>query len=102
MALFKTIQKKPSQVGRYEVLERFAEGGMAEIYRGRCGDKGPIVCVKVLRPEMANDADLLRRFEREFTTAHRLRHPHIVQALDFGFEHGVYYLVMEYVEGIDL
>src|SRR5437763_514740 len=102
MPLFETIKKSPRQLGRYEVLERFAEGGMAELYKGRRGDNGPIVCVKVLRAEMAADVDLLKRFEREFTTAHRLKHPHIVQALDFGFENGVYYLVMEYVEGVDL
>jgi serine/threonine protein kinase len=102
MALFKTAKKKLQHLGRYEVLERFAEGGMAEIYKGRRSEGGPIVCIKVLRAEMAADADLLQRFEREFTTAHRLRHPHIVQALDFGFEDGVYYLVMEFVEGVDL
>src|SRR4051812_15338851 len=89
----------PRLVGRYEILEKLAEGGMGAVYRGRDPATGGAVAVKVLAPRAAASAVLLDRFRREFHAARSLDHPHLVLALDFGQEGGVAYLVMEFVAG---
>jgi len=84
--------------GRYELIERIAEGGMARVYRGRDLLLKRTVAVKVLKDQMTGDAAFVRRFEREAQSVAALSHPHIVNIYDVGEEDGTYYMVMEYVE----
>lgn len=88
--------------GRYELLEKIAEGGMARVYRGRDLLLKRTVAVKVLKDQMSGDAAFIRRFEREAQSAAALSHPHIVNIYDVGVEEDTYYMVMEYVDGNNL
>ncbi len=88
--------------GRYELIEKIAEGGMARVYRGRDLVLKRTIAVKVLKDQMSGDAAFLRRFEREAQSAAALSHPHIVNMYDVGEQEGTNYMVMEYVDGINL
>jgi serine/threonine protein kinase len=72
---------------------------MAEVYKAYQPGLDRYVAVKVLHGHLADDEDFIGRFEREATAVARLRHPHIVQVYDFDVESGLYFMVMEYVEG---
>ncbi|HHY71359.1 MAG TPA: Stk1 family PASTA domain-containing Ser/Thr kinase [Thermoanaerobacterales bacterium] len=84
---------------RYTVLEEVSGGGMAVVYKARCNLLNRIVAIKVLKSEFAGDEDFVRRFRREAQAAASLSHPNIVGIYDVGEEDGLYYIVMEYVEG---
>lgn len=89
--------------GRYLVHSRIARGGMSTVYLATDQRLDRDVALKVLYPHLAEDQRFLERFEREAKSAARLSHPHVVGVLDQGVEegpdHGVAYLVMEYVPG---
>ena len=87
---------------RYTILEEVNGGGMAVVYKARCTLLNRIVAIKVLKPEFADDEDFVRRFRREAQAAASLSHPNIVGIYDVGDENGLYYIVMEYVEGATL
>jgi serine/threonine-protein kinase len=88
--------------GRYEVIERIAEGGMASVYLATDTRLGREVALKVLRPHLAADPDFIARFRREARSAARLSHPNIVAVHDQGEDGGAQFLVMEYVPGHNL
>ncbi len=87
---------------RYELIEKIAEGGMARVYRGQDLLLKRTVAVKILKDQMTGDPSFIRRFEREAQSAAALSHPHIVNIYDVGEEEGVYFMVMEYVDGNNL
>jgi serine/threonine protein kinase len=72
------------------------------VFKAHRRDSGDPVAIKILRPEVAADPVLLRRFEQEFRAAQQLEHPHIVRALDFGQDGPTPYLVLELVDGPSL
>ena len=84
---------------RYQILEKVSGGGMAFVYKARCNQLNRIVAIKILKPEFAEDEDFVRRFRMEAQAAASLSHPNIVGIYDVGQEDGLYYIVMEYVEG---
>jgi serine/threonine protein kinase len=90
------------KMGLYELREVVGKGGMGTVYRSICPRSGRTVAVKVMAPDTTSNPVLLRRFQQEYAAASRLRHPHIVQGLDFGVEAGQPYLVMEFIEGVNL
>ena len=85
--------------GRYQLLEQSGMGGMAIVYRAYDMRTGHQVAVKVLRPEFAQDADYVSRFQREAEAASKMTHHNIVNLLDVGMDGENRYLVMEYVQG---
>ncbi len=87
---------------RYEILEKLGEGGMATAYRGRDRVLGRVVAIKVMRPELAADAEFLSRFRREARAAAGITHEHIAGVYDTGNDGIHHYIVMEYVEGESL
>ncbi len=87
---------------RYEILEKIGEGGMAIAYRGRDRVLGRVVAIKVMRPELATDAQFLARFRREARAAAGITHEHIAGVYDTGSDGALHYIVMEYVEGESL
>lgn len=91
----------PKTVGKYEVVEKIAEGGMGTVYKGRDA-AGQIVAIKVVAPHMTSNQVLLKRFENEFKAASKLDHPNIIRALDYGMYGDRPFLVMEYVQGESL
>ena len=91
--------------GRYRLIKRIAQGGMAEVYRARAtGAEGfeKDVCVKRVLPHFARDADFVEMFKNEARLAAKLQHANIVQIFDFGEEGGTYYIAMEFVDGRDV
>ncbi len=88
--------------GRYRVLEVIGRGGMGVVYRVEHLRMGKIAAMKVLHRDLANDLDVVQRFEREAAAVSKLHHPHTVQVFDFGNAQGALYLIMELVRGLDL
>ena len=84
---------------RYEIIRSIGEGGMANVYLGYDTILDRNVAIKVLRGDLSNDEKFVRRFQREALSASSLAHPNIVEMYDVGEDDGVYYIVMEYVEG---
>mgnify|MGYP000350311834 CR=1 FL=1 len=87
---------------RYEIIERVGAGGMSDVYRATDHILERDVAVKVLKSEFAEDAGIVSKFRAEAQSAAGLEHPNIVNIYDVGSEDGMYYIVMEYVEGITL
>ena len=88
--------------GRYRVLEVIGRGGMGVVYRVEHLRMGKIAAMKVLHRDLAQDAEVVGRFEREAAAISKLHHPHTVQVFDFGTANGALYLIMEHVRGQDL
>lgn len=87
---------------RYEIVEPIGGGGMANVYLARDTILKRDVAIKVLRLEYANDEEFIARFHREAQSAISLAHPHIVDIYDVGEEDDIYYMVMEFVNGMTL
>jgi serine/threonine protein kinase len=86
-------------IGKYKIGELLGRGGMAEVYKAYHPRLDRYVTVKILHSHLAEGEDFLARFEREARAVAALRHPHIVQIYDSDVENGMYYMVMEYVDG---
>lgn len=84
---------------RYEIIRSIGEGGMANVYLGYDTILDRNVAIKILRGDLSSDEKFVRRFQREALSASSLAHPNIVEMYDVGEDDGVYYIVMEYVEG---
>lgn len=87
---------------RYEIQEQVGAGGMADVYRAKDHVLERDVAIKVLKPEFAEDKTFVSKFRQEAQAAAGLEHPNIVNIYDVGFENNLYYIVMEYVQGITL
>src|SRR5213082_1804451 len=86
--------------GKYLVENLMKHGGMGAVYRGKHVLMEKTVAIKVLRPSLAVDNEVVARFSREAKAASRISHPHAVSVTDFGEdENGVVFLVMEYLDG---
>ena len=85
--------------GRYQIVDRIATGGMGEVFRGRDIVLGREVAIKVLHPALAGDTAFIDRFRLEARSAALLNHPNIVAVYDWGNNDGIYFMVMELVNG---
>ncbi|MBL7040057.1 MAG: DUF1080 domain-containing protein [Pirellulaceae bacterium] len=92
----------PDQIGQYQLLESLGQGGMGTVYKALHTKLRRVVVVKVLSSERMDDPGAAARFHREMEAVGRLDHPHIVRATDAGEASGTCFLVMEFVDGIDL
>lgn len=88
--------------GRYEILEKIGSGGMSVVYRAHCLKLNRDVAVKVLRNDLDNSDDFIKRFNVEAQAAASLTHPNIVSVYDVGSEADTHYIVMELVTGVTL
>ncbi|MBC7352971.1 MAG: protein kinase, partial [Thermogutta sp.] len=89
-------------LGEYEILDQLGKGGMGVVFKARHRRMERVVALKTLPPQAMKDPESVQRFYREVKAAARLSHPNIVTAYDAGEQHGIHYLVMEYVDGQDL
>jgi serine/threonine protein kinase len=87
---------------RYEILEKIGSGGMAVVYKARCHRLNRLVAIKILKEELAGDADFRRRFRTESQAVAMLSHPNIVAVYDVSRSGNIEYIVMELIEGITL
>ena len=87
---------------RYEIIDKVGSGGMADVYKARCHKLNRFVAVKILKPEFSHDANFVVKFRGEAQSAAGLSHPNIVNVYDVGEDNGLYFIVMELIEGITL
>jgi serine/threonine protein kinase len=96
----------PAEIAPYfpqlEILECLGRGGMGVVYKARQKSLGRLVALKLLAPEREKDAQFAERFSREAQALAQLAHPNIVTIHDFGLSNGYFFLLMEYVDGINL
>ena len=86
----------------FEILECLGRGGMGVVYKARQKSLNRLVALKILAPEREKDAAFAQRFTVEAETLAKLNHPGIVTIYDFGQTNGLFYLVMEFVDGVTL
>lgn len=87
---------------RYEILSRIGSGGMADVYKGKDHKLNRYVAIKVLKSDFRTDEIFIQKFLSEAQAAAGLMHPNVVNVYDVGQDRGLYYMVMELVEGITL
>jgi len=87
---------------QFEIIECLGRGGMGVVYKARQKSLNRLVAIKILAPEREHDARFAERFAREAELLAKLSHPRIVTIHDFGETGGLYYLVMEFVDGVNL
>ncbi|MEG1848353.1 MAG: Stk1 family PASTA domain-containing Ser/Thr kinase [Lachnospiraceae bacterium] len=87
---------------RYEILDKIGTGGMSDVYKAKCHKLNRNVAIKVLKQEFSENTNFVHKFRVEAQAAAGLMHPNIVNVYDVGEENGIYYIVMELVDGITL
>lgn len=85
--------------GRYELLEKIGDGGMAVVYKARCRLLNRYVAIKILKPEYVKNPEIIESFRRESQAAAGLSHNNIVGIYDVGREGNIHFIVMELIEG---
>jgi serine/threonine protein kinase len=98
----KKPNRRAERIGKYEILEHIASGGMGIVYLARDPDLDRKVALKILAPELATQTTTLIRFKREAQAAAKLRHENIVSIYEIGEFNGAHYIALEYVDGTDL
>ncbi|MGA8669937.1 MAG: serine/threonine-protein kinase, partial [Terracidiphilus sp.] len=87
---------------RYEILELLGEGGMGAVYKAADREVDRIVALKVIRPEMASNPEILARFKQELLLSSQVTHRNVIRIYDLGEAQGVKFITMEYLEGENL
>ncbi|MFC1707228.1 protein kinase [Planctomycetota bacterium] len=90
------------ELADYRILSKLDEGGMGQVFKAYDPRSRRTVAVKTILPDVALDEGAITHFEREMRITRQLRHPHVVEFLDGGCAKGTFYLVLEFVEGMDL
>ncbi|MBI4790127.1 MAG: serine/threonine protein kinase [Chloroflexi bacterium] len=89
-------------LGKYRLVEKLGQGGMAQVYKAYQPDLERYVAIKVLHPHLTEDEEFAARFRHEAKAVAALEHPHIVRIYDFDSDHGLAFLVMEFLNGTSL
>lgn len=87
---------------RYEIVEKVGSGGMADVFRAKCHRLNRFVAIKILKQEYSEDTKFVTKFRGEAQAVACMSHPNIVSIYDVGEENGMYYIVMELIDGITL
>jgi serine/threonine protein kinase len=91
------------QMGSYRLRERLGQGGMGEVWKAEHRMLARPAAIKLVRPDLTRDPEILERFEREVQSTAQLRSPHTIAVYDYGIgQDGVFYYVMELLDGFDL
>src|SRR5436305_400999 len=98
----KSLQPGDVLAERYEILKLLGEGGMGAVYRARDVELDRMVALKVIRPELARNAQILQRFKQELILARQVTHRNIIRIFDLGHDEGMRFITMEFIEGEDL
>ncbi|WP_406695197.1 protein kinase [Singulisphaera sp. Ch08] len=97
-----SLEEIATHFPQLEVLACLGRGGMGVVYKARQKSLDRVVALKILAPEREQDPQFAERFAREAQALAKLSHPHIVTVYDFGQADGLFYLLMEYVDGVNL
>jgi tetratricopeptide (TPR) repeat protein len=87
---------------RYEILKLLGQGGMGAVYKARDTELDRIVALKLIRPELAKNPEVLRRFKQELILARQVTHKNVIRIFDLGQSDGIKFITMDFVEGQDL
>jgi serine/threonine protein kinase len=87
---------------RYEIISLLGEGGMGAVYKARDTELDRLVAIKLIRPELAKDPEMLRRFKQELILARQITHKNVIRIFDLGQSDGIKFITMELVEGRNL
>jgi eukaryotic-like serine/threonine-protein kinase len=87
---------------RYEILAMLGQGGMGAVYKARDRELDRLVALKVIRPELTTNPDILKRFKQELILARQVTHRNVIRIFDLGQADGFKFITMEYLEGQDL
>ena len=87
---------------RYEILELLGQGGMGAVYKARDTELERFVALKLIRPELASNPEILHRFKQELILARDVTHRNVIRIFDLGQSKGIKFITMEFVEGRDL
>src|SRR6202046_3740077 len=87
---------------RYEILQLLGEGGMGTVYKARDREVDRLIALKVIRPELAQNADALHRFKQELILARQVTHRNVIRIFDLGEADGMKFITMEFIDGRDL
>ncbi len=98
----KAILDKGVTIGDYEIINRIGVGGMGEVYTAMQKSMKRIVALKILHEDLVSNEGYVQRFFREIRTLAQIEHPNIVRAIEAGIDKGIYYVAMNYIEGVDL
>ena len=101
-ALAVTVRLGSVVAGRYEIQQQLGKGGMGVVYRAHDRLLDEQVAIKVLRPEVARDPEISRRFQSEIKLARRVSHKNVCRIHEYGEDKGLRYISMEYMQGVDL
>jgi len=88
--------------GRYEILGLLGVGGMGAVYKAKDREVDRLVVLKVIRPELAGNPEILARFKQELVLARQITHKNVIRIYDLGEAEGIKFISMEYIEGHDL
>jgi predicted Ser/Thr protein kinase len=91
--------ERSGKFGRYRILRKIGRGAMGVVYLATDDKAGRFVAIKIVPDDLADDEDLLRRYQREARALTKVQHPNVVQILDVGEERGRHFIVMEYIDG---
>jgi tetratricopeptide (TPR) repeat protein len=101
-ALGDDLEKGMVLAGRYEILQLIGRGGMGAVYKARDTELDRIVALKLIRPELAKNPQILRRFKQELILARQITHKNVIRIFDLGQSDGIKFITMDFVEGWDL
>src|SRR5216110_1223512 len=87
---------------RYEILQMLGEGGMGAVYKARDNELDRVIALKVIRPELASNPEILQRFKQELILARQVTDRNVIRIFDLGEANGIKFITMEYVEGQSL
>jgi predicted Ser/Thr protein kinase len=97
-----TVEEVASKFPQLEIVELLGRGGMGAVYKARQKELDRVVALKILPPEVGNDAAFAERFTREARALAKLHHPNVVTLFEFGRADGLFFFLMEYVDGVTL
>ena len=88
--------------GRYEIAQLLGRGGMGAVYKAHDTELNRVVAVKLIRPELAKNPEVLQRFKQELILARQVTHKNVIRIFDLGQSEGIKFITMDFVEGQDL
>ena len=96
------LEKGKVLAGRYEMLQLLGRGGMGAVYKAHDIELDRVVALKLIRPELAVDPEILQRFKQELILARQVTHKNVIRIFDLGQSDGIKFITMDFVEGQNL